>query len=368
MGHPPQDARIAWRGPVPSPAALRRRLPLPATGKRRVAGGRRALRAILEGRDDRLAVVVGPCSVHDPIATLDYAARLAAAGRHLGDALCLVMRAYVEKPRTALGWKGLVNDPRMDGSFLVEEGLRTARRLLIDLVATGLAVGCEFLEPFAPPYLADAVSWGALGARTVESQVHRQLVSGLAMPVGVKNSTDGNVQVAVDALRTAGAPHVGIGIADDGSAAVMATTGNPDTHLVLRGAREDTNYGEPAVQEALALLSSAGLPERVMIDASHGNSRRDHHHQPVVARQLARRRAAGQRAVVGVLLESFLVSGRQDPEPGHPERLTYGQSVTDACLGWEATLDVLTELAGAVRSARRRPSPLRRSSGATATA
>jgi 3-deoxy-7-phosphoheptulonate synthase len=352
-----RDRRIDWVRPVISPALLRQEVPLGEGAARVVSRSRAEVTDILEHRDDRLLVVVGPCSVHDPAAAMEYAASLRRAGGELRDALCVVMRVYFEKPRTTLGWKGLINDPRLDATFEVNEGLRTARRLLVDLLGLGLPVGCEFLDPIIPQYLADAVSWGAIGARTTESQVHRQLVSGLSMPVGVKNSTDGNVQVAVDAVRAAGARHVFTGVTDDGIAAIFATTGNPDAHVVLRGGSAGPNYDEDSVSDVLERLGSAGLPRRVVIDTSHGNSGKDHRRQSAIAREVALRRAAGDVGVVGVLLESFLVEGRQDLELGKAGMLTYGQSITDACMDWSSTERVLHELAGGVRK-RRRFSPL----------
>ncbi len=352
-----RDRRIDWVRPVISPALLRQEVPLGESAAGAVLRSRAEVSGILDRQDDRLLVVVGPCSVHDPAAAMEYAASLRRTAEVVRDALCIVMRVYFEKPRTTLGWKGLINDPRLDGSFEVNEGLRTARRLLVDLLDLGLPVGCEFLDPIIPQYLADAVSWGAIGARTTESQVHRQLVSGLSMPVGVKNSTDGNVQVAVDAVRAAGARHVFTGVTDDGIAAIFATTGNPDAHVVLRGGSGGPNYDAASVSDVLERLSSAGLPQRVVVDASHGNSGKDHRRQSTVAREVTLRCAAGDRGVVGVLLESFLVEGRQDLELGRAGVLTYGQSITDACMDWPTTEGVLHQLADGVRR-RRHLSPL----------
>jgi len=347
-----RDRRIDWVRPVISPALLRQEVPLHEGAARVVARSRAEVADILDHLDDRLLVVVGPCSVHDPLAAVEYAANLRRTAGEVRDALCVVMRVYFEKPRTTIGWKGLINDPRLDGSFEVNEGLRTARRLLVDLLDLGLPVGCEFLDPIIPQYLADAVSWGAIGARTTESQVHRQLVSGLSMPVGVKNSTDGNVQVAVDAVHAAGARHVFTGVTDDGIAAIFATTGNPDAHVVLRGGSGGPNYDEASVCDLLERLGSAGLPRRVVIDTSHGNSGKDHRRQSAIAHDIALRCAAGDVGIVGVLLESFLVEGRQDLQLGRAGALTYGQSITDACMDWPATERVLHELAGGVRERR----------------
>jgi 3-deoxy-7-phosphoheptulonate synthase len=271
----------------------------------------------------------------------------------------VVMRVYFEKPRTTIGWKGLINDPGLDGSHDVHRGLRAARRLLLDVLDLGLPVGCEFLDPNSPQYIADTVSWGAIGARTTESQVHRQLASGLSMPVGFKNGTNGSVKVAIDACRAAHGSHVFFGVDASGRASVVTTTGNPDVHVILRGGEDGPNYQPEHVGRALEAVRQAGMPPFVMIDASHGNSRKDHVRQAEVAREIAAQVGAGQRGIAGVMIESFLVPGRQElPHPAHPSRpahpreLTYGQSVTDACLGWETTADVLANLAAAVRRRR----------------
>jgi 3-deoxy-7-phosphoheptulonate synthase len=343
-----RDRRIARIRPLVSPALLREDLPLLDAAARVVVDGRDATSAILTGADDRLLVVVGPCSVHDPRAALDYAARLAEISRTVRDQLLVVMRVYFEKPRTTLGWKGLINDPLLDGSFDVNRGLRTARALLLDVLALGLPVGCEFLDPISPQYLADTVSWGSIGARTAQSQVHRQLSSGLSMPIGIKNSTEGDVQAAVDACGAAAASHVFAGITDDGVAAILTTTGNPDCHVILRGGRQATNFDTASVEGTLELLERAGLPTRVVVDASHGNSGKDHHRQPLVVADLAQRLAAGERGVVGVMLESFLVEGAQKLLLGQSGDLVYGQSVTDSCMSWESTETVLGTLAEAV--------------------
>ncbi|APU19675.1 3-deoxy-7-phosphoheptulonate synthase [Actinoalloteichus sp. GBA129-24] len=348
-----RDRHIAEIRPLVSPALLRDELPLSDQAAQVVTDGRDEVINVLTGRDDRLLVVVGPCSVHDPAAALAYARRLAALAETVRDDLRIVMRVYFEKPRTTLGWKGLINDPDLDGSFQVNKGLRLARRLLLDILELGLPVGCEFLDPITPQYIADAVSWGSIGARTAQSQVHRQLSSGLSMPIGIKNATDGDVQVAVDAIAAAGSSHVFTGITDGGLAAILRTTGNPDCHVVLRGSTAGPNHDAESVASTTALLRAAGLPERTVIDASHGNSGKDHRRQPVVAAEVAGRLAAGEHGVVGVMLESFLVAGRQDLAPGR--ELEYGQSITDACMDWETTESTLHGLAAAVaerRSAR----------------
>jgi 3-deoxy-7-phosphoheptulonate synthase len=344
------DTRIVGYEPLLSPAALLHELPLGAAQQETVARTRAEVRAVLDGTDDRLLVVTGPCSVHDPKAALDYASRLAGLRERLADDLLIVMRVYFEKPRTVTGWKGLINDPGMDDSFDVHRGLRTARRLLLDIVGAGMPVGCEWLDPITPQYIADTVTWGAVGARTTESQVHRQLASGLSMPVGFKNGTDGDVQVAVDACRAAAVSHTFFGVTAAGAAAVVTTSGNADTHVILRGGRSGPNYSSSHVTKALDLISAAGLPRRIMVDASHGNSGKDHTRQIGVADSLADQLTGGQHGVVGVMLESFLVAGRQNP--GNPATLTYGQSVTDACMDIEMTTSALEALAASVQARR----------------
>jgi 3-deoxy-7-phosphoheptulonate synthase len=345
-----RDQRIERVVELASPRALIEELPLSDDRADVLLRGRAEVEAILQGRDDRLLVVVGPCSVHDVVATREYAERLAAEVAAHREDLCLAMRVYFEKPRTSLGWKGLINDPRLDGSSDVNTGLRMARRLLLEVLSLGLPVGCEFLDPITPQYISDAVCWGAIGARTVESQIHRQLGSGLSMPVGFKNRTDGNVQVAVDAVRAAGASHAFAGIDESGTPAILYTRGNEDSHVILRGGKGAPNYDAESVAQAIGLLRAASLPERVMIDLSHDNSGKDPERQPAVAAAVAEQLAAGQSAICGVMLESFLVGGRQDSD-GAAE-LVYGQSITDGCIGWETTVEVLETLAGAVRARR----------------
>ncbi len=347
-----RDLRVTGYRPLQQPAILIEDLPLTDEGSRRVTRAREALVRILGREDDRLIVVCGPCSIHDPTAALDYARRLVAKAEELSDDLFLVMRVYFEKPRTAVGWKGLINDPRLDGSFRINDGLRIARKLLLDLIELGLPAGCEFLDPISPQFTSDLVSWGAIGARTTESQVHRELASGLSMPVGFKNGTDGSVQVAIDAVRAAANPHSFIGVTEEGLAAIVMTKGNTDCHVILRGGDTGPNYDRASVGAALRALRAAELSPRVMVDTSHGNSERDHQRQPHVAADLAAQIADGERGIVGVMMESFLVGGRQDL--GDPATLTYGQSVTDACMSWEMTADVLTGLASAVRQRRER--------------
>jgi 3-deoxy-7-phosphoheptulonate synthase len=344
-----RDRRIERVEPLVSPRALLDELPLSDEQVEVVLAARTQVHGVLDGEDDRLLVIVGPCSVHDPDATLDYAHRLSDASAAWRDELCVAMRVYFEKPRTTTGWKGLINDPHLDGSGDVNAGLRVARRVLLGVLATGLPVGCEFLDPIIPQYISDAVSWGAIGARTVESQIHRQLGSGLSMPVGFKNRTDGNVEVAVDAVRAAAVPHVFTGIDVHGTPAVHHTRGNRDCHIVLRGGRGAPNYDADAFAAAMSLLRRARLPERGMIDLSHDNSGKDPARQPEIAAEVGRQIAGGNRAIVGAMLESFLVFGRQDLDGG---ALEYGQSVTDACLDWETTVEVLDGLAAAVKARR----------------
>jgi 3-deoxy-7-phosphoheptulonate synthase len=288
--------------------------------------------------------------VHDPGATLEYAARLGRLASELSEELLIAMRVYFEKPRTTTGWKGLINDPHLDGSGDVNAGLHLARHVLLGVLDTGLPVGCEFLDPITPQYISDAVSWGAIGARTTESQIHRQLGSGLSMPVGFKNRTDGNVQVAVDAVRAAAAPHAFAGIDPSGRSAVLYTRGNADCHIILRGGRGKPNYDAAGVSDALELLTATPMPRRLMIDLSHDNSAKDPDRQAPVAADVGEQIAAGNDAIVGVMLESFLLAGRQDLVPG--AELRYGQSITDGCIGWETTVAVLEGLAQAVRGRR----------------
>jgi 3-deoxy-7-phosphoheptulonate synthase len=342
------DTRIVSCVPLLPPAELLADLPLSGPAAAMVERGRAEVRAVLDSTDDRLLVVAGPCSVHDPAAALDYAGRLAETG--FDRDLLVVMRVYVEKPRSVTGWTGLINDPGMDGRHDALRGLRIARRLLLDIAAAGMLAGCEWLHPLTAQYLEDVVTWGAIGARTTESQVHRQLASGLPMPVGFKNSTDGDVQVAIDACLAAAAGHTSFGVTPTGSHALVTTAGNPDCHVVLRGGRSGPNYEAAWVTKALDLIEGAGLPRRVMVDASHGNSGKDHNRQPLVAAALAVQVAAGD-GPAGVMLESFLLPGRQ--EPGDLTTLAYGQSVTDACMDIGTTVSVLEVLAAAVRQRRR---------------
>jgi 3-deoxy-7-phosphoheptulonate synthase len=345
-----RDLRIDRIQPLLPPAILIEELPLSEKGSLMVTRAREEVSDILSGRSDRLLVVVGPCSVHDPAAAHEYALRLRRMADELAPDLCIVMRVYFEKPRTTVGWKGLINDPHLDGSFAINVGLRRGRRFLLDLVDIGLPAGCEFLDPISPQFMTDLVSWGAIGARTTESQVHRELASGLSMPVGFKNGTDGGVQIAIDAVRAAAHPHSFLGVTEQGLAGIVSTRGNADCHVILRGGQSGPNYDAASVGSALAALRTAGVPPRLMIDTSHGNSEKDYRRQPAVARAIAAQIGRGERGIIGVLMESFLVEGRQDLID--PARLVYGQSITDACLSWELTVPVLQELAAAARARR----------------
>ncbi len=340
------DLRITRTEPIESPATLLAELPLSPAARAGVVAARTAIGEILSGRDQRLLCVVGPCSIHDVAAAREYAGRLRRLADELSGQLLVVMRVYFAKPRTTVGWKGLINDPDLNGSFDIGTGLRLARHLLVDLAELGLPAGTEFLDPVTPHYLADAVAWGAIGARTVESQLHREVASGLPMPVGFKNATSGSVKVAVDALVAAREPHRFVGATAAGEVAVMTTAGNPHTHLILRGGTEGTNFGQGEVAEAVSMLTARRLEPRLMVDCSHGNSGRDAERQPAVAREIAARFAAGEPGLMGLMLESHLVAGRQSLAGNQP--LRYGQSITDACLGWDDTEALLRHVAALV--------------------
>jgi len=343
------DVRIGAVRPLITPALLQERVPVSDDTLTIVERSRRAIADVLHGRDDRLVVVVGPCSIHDHDQAIEYALRLKAVAAELQDDLLVVMRAYFEKPRTTVGWKGYINDPLLDGSFRINEGLRRARRLLLDVAGRGVPPGTEFLDLLSPQYIADLVVWAAIGARTTESQTHRQLASGLSCPVGFKNGTDGSVQVATDACVAARASHAFMGMTKMGQAAIFETRGNDDTHVILRGGKVP-NHDERGVDEACASLARAGLPERVMVDCSHANAGKQHLRQIEIADSLAARIAAGDRRIVGVMIESHLEEGRQDLRPG--VALRRGVSITDPCLGWSQTEPVLRRLAGAVQARR----------------
>ena len=347
---PTDDLRIQRLQTLSPPAQVIGEAPATSLMAEVVGDARRAIHDVLQGLDDRLIVVIGPCSIHDPKAALDYARRLAVEReRHAGE-LEVVMRVYFEKPRTTVGWKGLINDPDLDGGFRINDGLRLARRVLLDICAQGLPAACEFLDVTTPQYIADLVAWGAIGARTTESQIHREMASGLSCPVGFKNGTNGDVKVAVDAVLAAGQPHHFLAVTKEGRAAIATTTGNADSHVVLRGGKTP-NYDAASVAAVAQALTAAGLPTRVMVDASHANSGKSHENQPAVVADLCAQVATGRSPIMGVMIESNLVAGRQDIVPGQP--LTYGQSVTDACVDWETSVRLLDDLAAAVRAGRR---------------
>lgn len=339
------DLRISGLRPLVSPAVLEYDMPVSGEASRVVAEARRTIAAIMTGQDQRLLVVVGPCSIHDTDAAMEYARLLQAEAGRLADELFIVMRVYFEKPRTTVGWKGLINDPHRNDSFEINDGLRLSRRLLLDLANLGLPAGTEFLDTISPQFMTDLISWGAIGARTTESQLHRELASGLSMPVGFKNGTGGSVQMAVDAVISASNPHHFPGVTKQGVAAIFSTTGNTDCHIILRGGKSGPNYDGASLAAAAALLAKAGLPPHLMADCSHGNSRKDFRNQPLVAADLAGQISAGSHTITAVMVESNLVEGSQPLGPN----LVRGQSITDACIGWETTVEVLTTLATAVR-------------------
>jgi 3-deoxy-7-phosphoheptulonate synthase len=343
-----EDVRVVSSTPLESPRQIKRAFPLSERDARVVAETRNQIEAIVAGRDPRLLVVVGPCSIHDPEAALEYARHLRAAADRHRDSLLLCMRSYFEKPRTNVGWKGLINDPGLDGSCDVARGLRVARELLLSIVRLGLPIATEALDPVTPQYLADLISWSAIGARTTESQIHRELASGLSMPVGFKNGTDGGLEHAINAMKAARAAHSFLGIDADGCVSVVRTAGNPFAHLVLRGGSRGPNYEAPAIAQAVEQLARAGQNTRLLVDCSHANSGKDHERQPLVAEAVSEQVRNGSRAILGVMLESHLVAGRQDQVPGRG--LRYGQSITDACIDFAATERVLSGLADAARN------------------
>jgi len=332
-----------------APAVLEDELPLAEGGAQLVARTRREIAAIVTGADDRLLVVAGPCSIHDPAAALEYADRLREVAALYPGELVIAMRVYFEKPRTVVGWKGLINDPFLDGSFQINAGLRLARKLMVDIVGAGLPVATEFLDTTLGQYYADLVSWGAIGARTVESQIHRELASGLSMPVGLKNRTDGDIRVAIDGIRSVRHPHWFPSLTREGAPAVMGTTGNEHAHLVLRGGSAGPNYAAASVRQAAALLRENALPPFVMVDCSHANSGKDPARQPAVAADVAAQVAGGERAIAAVMLESNLLGGAQDYQA---KPLVYGRSITDGCIAWEQTPPILAQLAQAVQKRR----------------
>ncbi len=350
MFHTTDDIRIQWTKVVLPPVFLEEERPVSETASETIFNARSEIIDIMHRRDDRLIVVVGPCSIHDIKAAREYAGLLKGALAEFSQDLCIAMRVYFEKPRTTLGWKGLINDPHLDQSYKINDGLRLARNLLLDLAEMGVPAGTEFLDMISPQYIAGLVAWGAIGARTTESQVHRQLVSGVSCPVGFKNGTSGNVDIAIDALLSAAHSHTFLGHTKHGQSAIFVTGGNPDTHIILRGGRGMVNYTAQAVGETAAKLTKAGLDPRIMIDFSHANSNKDYRRQAVVAADVSAQISAGDRNIMGVMIESNLVAGAQKLEAGKP--LTYGQSITDACIDWAETHKLLEELARSVSSRR----------------
>lgn len=343
------DVRITGLHEVVPPGELHDEFPLDEQASEVIYHTRDAIHNILHGVDDRLVVIVGPCSIHDPDAAREYAAKLAPLREELKDALCIVMRVYFEKPRTTVGWKGLINDPDMDESFHINKGLRLARSLLLDLAKSGMPAGTEFLDLISPQYIADLVSWGAIGARTTESQGHRELASGLSCPIGFKNATDGGTKVAVDAIQAASRPHVFMSLTKAGHSAIFSTTGNNDCHIILRGGRQP-NYDSASVREAASQLEKNGLRPQLMVDCSHANSNKDYRRQVDVCNNISAQLKGGENRIIGVMLESHLKEDRQDVVTGQP--LIYGQSVTDACISWETTEGLLRHLADAVKQRR----------------
>lgn len=345
------DLRIREIKELVTPASVMREFPLSENAAKLTFETRQAIHRILAGEDDRLLVIIGPCSIHDPIAAMEYAKNLKIEKDRLESDLLVVMRVYFEKPRTTVGWKGLINDPHLDGSFRINDGLRLGRRLLLELNNLGVPAGVEFLDMISPQYIADLVSWGAIGARTTESQIHRELASGLSCAVGFKNGTDGNLKIAVDAIRTSEQPHHFLSVTKSGHSAIVSTIGNADCHVILRGGKHP-NYDATCVNAACKELMGGKLPERVMIDLSHSNSQKQYQRQIDVGRDVAEQLATGDKRIIGVMIESHLKPGRQDLVPG--KELTYGQSITDACIGWDDSVPLLSELASAVRNRRNR--------------
>ncbi|KDQ62404.1 hypothetical protein JAAARDRAFT_30311 [Jaapia argillacea MUCL 33604] len=351
-----ENRRVKSTRPLIPPQILQEDLPLTLSAAETVLEGRKTVEAILRGDDDRLMVVVGPCSVHNVDAALEYARRLRAYALQAAPDLFIVMRVYFEKPRTTVGWKGLINDPDMNGSFAINRGLRLARSLLLDVAKMGLPAGCEFLDTISPQYTADLVAWGAIGARTTESQVHRELTSALSMPTGFKNSTDGSVGIAIDACRAARSGHVFLSVGKEGLSSIIETEGNPDVHVILRGGAKGPNYGAEFVKDSGEKLAKAGLAQRIMIDCSHGNSQKQHRNQVSVAEDIATQLESGGETstmIMGVMIESNINEGRQDIPPSGPSGLKYGVSVTDACLSWEMTVPVLDRLREGVQGRRK---------------
>ena len=351
MSNTTDDLRISEIRELISPLEVAREFSRTDAATRTVIASRAAIHDILVGKDDRLIVIIGPCSIHDPKAAMEYAGRLAEVRDRLSDKLEIVMRVYFEKPRTTVGWKGLINDPELDGTFEINNGLRLARSLLLDINSLGIPAAVEFLDMTTPQYFADLVSWAAIGARTTESQVHRELASGVSCPVGFKNGTDGNINIACDAVKSASQPHHFLAVTKTGKSAIASTKGNEDCHIILRGGKAP-NYDAQAVENTCQQMEKAGLRPQVMIDASHANSSKKPENQPLVTKDVSSQIAAGDHRIMGVMVESNLLAGRQDLVPGKP--LTYGQSITDGCIDWDTSLSVLEQLADAVAARRLR--------------
>ncbi|KAF8961132.1 3-deoxy-7-phosphoheptulonate synthase [Entomortierella lignicola] len=347
-----EDLRVTGYSPLLPPQIIQEEHPMSDVSKKVVSLARQQAAKILRGEDDRLIVIVGPCSIHDPKAAIEYATRLKPVADQISGEVLVIMRAYFEKPRTTVGWKGLINDPDIDGTFQINKGLRIARSLLCQLTDMGVPVGCELLDTISPQFLADLISWGAIGARTTESQLHRELASGVSFPLGFKNGTDGNIGIAVDAIRAASKPHHFLGVTKQGLAAITNTKGNELCHLILRGGNGGPNYEKEYIEKTREGLAKAKLPEVIMVDCSHGNSRKQHQNQISVSADLANQIRAGDKSIVGLMIESNIVAGRQDVGPEGRDGLTYGQSITDACVNWEDTVKMLEDLADAVRVRR----------------
>jgi len=346
------DLRIQSLHPLLSPAILREEIPMTQKGSETVSDARWEAEQIIRGKSDRLLVIAGPCSIHDTEAAMEYAAKLAEARQGLKEELCIFMRVYFEKPRTTVGWKGLINDPDIDNSFKINKGLKEARKLLQDLADMQLPAATEFLDTIVPQFIADLIAWGAIGARTTESQVHRELASGLSMPVGFKNGTDGNVQIAIDAVSASRQPHHFLSVTKQGIAAIVQTKGNDSCHLILRGSKAGPNFDAESVEKVCGALQKSQLHPAVMVDCSHGNSSKDHKKQPIAAQSVADQIAGGSQSISGVMLESHLVEGNQSYKADGSS--VYGKSITDACMSWEQTLPVLETLAEAVKKRRQR--------------
>ena len=345
------DLRIKQITEVHPPIVLHKKYPITEHAAKTVYDTRQQIHNILTGQDDRLLVIIGPCSIHDPKAALEYAQKLKAQKAQHEKDLLIVMRVYFEKPRTTVGWKGLINDPKLNESFEINHGLELARKLLLDINNLGMPAATEFLDLISPQYITDLVSWGAIGARTTESQGHRELASGISSPVGFKNGTDGNIKVAVDAIRAASNPHIFMSLTKEGKSAIFSTTGNPDCHVILRGGNKGPNYDAVHVQQTVKSLQQAGVQDKLMIDCSHANSNKQHERQIIVAESIRDQLSTGTPHIMGAMVESHLIAGRQDIEPGKP--LTYGQSITDACIGWEDTEKTLEILAEGVQNRRK---------------